>query len=90
MSNHYLKCWPEYFQAVIDGRKTFEVRKKKKNFRTGDRIMLQEYTRQEPIEFTGRFIFYRVTYVLENFIGLNDQYVVLGMIPWNDYPHPLL
>ena len=40
---HYLKIRPEHFQAVIDGRKPFEVRFNDRNFQVGDRVILEEY-----------------------------------------------
>ena len=40
---HHLKTRPEYFQAVIDGRKPFEVRKNDRNFKEGDRVILEEF-----------------------------------------------
>lgn len=40
---HHLKTLPEYFQAVIDGRKPFEVRKDDRGFKPGDKVILEEY-----------------------------------------------
>jgi len=47
---HDLKCWPEYMDAIIDGRKRFEVRETKdRAFSVGDCLLLYEYDpRQEP------------------------------------------
>ncbi|MBO5328152.1 MAG: DUF3850 domain-containing protein [Clostridia bacterium] len=43
MRNKHLKIKPEYFQAVIDGRKPFEIRKNDRKFKVGDEIVLDEY-----------------------------------------------
>lgn len=46
---HHLKTMPEYFQAVIDGKKPFEVRKNDRDFKSGDHCLLEEYLGTERI-----------------------------------------
>lgn len=46
---HHLKTKPEYFQAVINGKKPFEIRYNDRNFQVGDRVILEEYTGKELI-----------------------------------------
>ena len=46
---HRLKIKPEYFQAVINGTKPFEIRYNDRNFQTGDKIILEEYLGKELI-----------------------------------------
>jgi len=59
---HELKCWPEYFEAVISGAKTFEVRKNDRDFRVGDVLLLNEYG---PFSgYTGRETRQIVNYIL--------------------------
>lgn len=38
---HELKCWPQYFDAVAGGEKTFEVRRDDRGFQRGDTVVLQ-------------------------------------------------
>lgn len=41
---HRLKTWPQYFDAVADGRKTFEIRERRdRDFQVGDVLQLDEY-----------------------------------------------
>jgi ASC-1-like (ASCH) protein len=44
MSEHTLKLWPQYFDAVADGRKRFEVRSTRdRTFAVGDVLVLREW-----------------------------------------------
>jgi len=60
---HDLKIWPQYFEAVRDGRKTFELRKWDRDYKEGDRLILREY---DPImeDFTGEKVRAVITYIL--------------------------
>ena len=46
MKDHTLKCWTEFFEAIQDGRKTFEIRKNDRGFQVDDLLILQEW---EPL-----------------------------------------
>ena len=65
MVKHTLKTWPEYFQAVARGAKTFEIRKNDRNFQVGDELELVEYDPREGAGFTGRAIDCKVTYITD-------------------------
>lgn len=75
---HELKCWPGYFQAILDGEKTFEIRKNDREFRVGDTVRLKEY---QPLrqEYTGREKTFVISYVETEFIGITEGFCVLGM-----------
>ena len=60
---HELKILPEYFNAVICGEKTFEIRKNDRNFQRGDVVCLMEYDGLYNA-FTGRQLLIEITYVL--------------------------
>jgi len=40
---HELKIWPQYYEAVANGSKTFELRKNDREFQKGDEVVLKEY-----------------------------------------------
>ncbi|MCP4507046.1 MAG: DUF3850 domain-containing protein [Fuerstiella sp.] len=50
---HELKVWPEYFQPIIDGDKTFEGRKMNREYMTGDKLWLREWCPKDRA-YTGR------------------------------------
>lgn len=73
---HELKTWPPYFEAVVLGFKTFEIRKLDRNFDIGDTLRLREWLPDKE-EYTGRECRVTVTYMtdFEQRIG----YGVLGI-----------
>lgn len=77
MKIHELKTLPQYFVEQVKGAKQFEVRLNDRNFEVGDVLILKEYDNG----YTGTEICVRVTYVLKDFIGLKDGWVVLGTEP---------
>lgn len=56
------KAWPEYFQQIIDGKKTFDLRVNDFNISEGDTLVLNEW---DPLtkKYTGRTIEKQVGYV---------------------------
>lgn len=62
---HEAKILPEWFEALLSGRKSFEVRKDDRDpkYQTGDELFLREF---DGIDYTGRTITAEVTFVLRN------------------------
>ncbi|MBI5077419.1 DUF3850 domain-containing protein [Candidatus Falkowbacteria bacterium] len=58
------KCWPKYFQKIIDGDKTFELRLADFDCAPGDTLALREWD-PETEKYTGREIEKVITYVLK-------------------------
>ena len=76
---HDLKVWPEFFEALITGDKSFEVRKNDRAFRVGDRLLLHEWDNRKK-KFTDRFVEKTVTYVmLGGHFGIANDYIVMGI-----------
>ena len=78
LTTHELKTWPEYFSAVLDGRKGFELRKDDRGFAVGDRLLLKEWNPDTKV-YTGRTLEVEVTYLIKGFTGLQDGYVIMGI-----------
>jgi hypothetical protein len=51
--HHDLKSWPENFQPVADGVKTFDIRTTERDFRVGDTFTLREWD-PKANAYTGR------------------------------------
>jgi ASC-1-like (ASCH) protein len=43
---HRLKTWPEYFEALLSGKKTFEIRKNDRDYQVNDLLLLQKYNHE--------------------------------------------
>ena len=71
---HALKEHPEHFNNVISGKKTFEVRKNDRDYKTGDLLALNEYDPEKKI-YTGRSCLVYIDYILND-----EQYCLPGHI----------
>jgi hypothetical protein len=85
VKTHNLKIWPQWFDAVRVGSKTFEIRKNDRGFAVGDLLVLEEF-RPGVGTYTDRKITRRVTYLIEGddggeLMGLVEGYCALGLGP---------
>jgi hypothetical protein len=86
-THHNLKTWPEPFQAILDGKKTCEIRKcydpvaapDERKFHAGDTLTLSEYDPEASgrVAYTGRAIKVEVTDVRQGW-GLPAGLCVLS------------
>jgi hypothetical protein len=78
-----LKTLAPYFYAVRDGSKTFELRKNDRGFKVGDNIKLVEY---DPVNdlYSGEEIRITVTYILENYGGIQPGWCILGFFMFDN------
>ena len=87
MTEHVLKCLPQFMSRIADGQKTFETRKNDRDFQVGDTLFFQQYNpaRDAQWSFSDRHppIKAKITYMSSDF--QQDGYVVLGIkvIPEN-------
>lgn len=73
---HELKIAPEYFEKVLSKEKTFEFRYNDRNYQVDDILKLKEY---DNGQYTGREISVQITYILQNFEGLKENFVILSI-----------
>lgn len=86
MTEHDLKCWPEFFQPLVEGRKPFDYRLNDRDYQVGDILHQREFV--PPAEdldsagyYTGRSIRHRVTFILDDKLGptMKAGFVVMGL-----------
>lgn len=78
MAVHKLKTWPEFFNQVLAGRKTGELRKDDRGFEADDVIYLEEWD-PETEEYTGRWVRFLATSVLKGGqFGLKKGYCLIS------------
>lgn len=72
---HDLKIRPEYFEAIIRGDKTFEVRFNDRNYQVDDILHLKEY---DGNAYTGRELIAKVAYLLDKPSYCKDGLVIMA------------
>jgi hypothetical protein len=80
MMVHSLKVHPQFWSALEDGRKPFEVRRDDRGFQVGDVLELRHY--DPSFGFVGGRICRRITYILRNEDmpnGVAPGWAVLGL-----------
>ncbi len=78
MTIHTLKCWPEYFEPLISGAKTLDLRLDDRGYVVGDILHSREW---EPMlhSYSGRECWHRVTHIVRNYEGLRPGYVAMSV-----------
>jgi hypothetical protein len=75
---HTLKIWPDYFSAILDGSKTFEIRVNDRDYMEGDTLRLREYD-IDTDTYTGREITRRVGWMAS--ADHDGALVVMSLLP---------
>lgn len=83
MTIRWLKVWPQYFDALVSGEKTFEFRRDDREppYAVGDALVLREYNPEGgDFCYTGRRIQRYVTYVARGGV-IPEGYCVMSVVP---------
>jgi len=78
MKRHNLKTWPEFYQAILEGRKKFELRKDDRGFNVGDILVLREFN-PETEKYSGREMEVTVTYIAKGIFGMTVDQVIMSI-----------
>lgn len=83
---HALKTVNPYYDEVVKGNKTFEVRKHDRPFKIGDKLLLQQYIHEGnqigsgKSGYTGAEEMFVISYILEGGqFGIEKGFCVLGI-----------
>ena len=73
---HSIKLASNYYNDVVSGRKSFELRKNDRGYREGHKLELLEFADGRH---TGRVIRADIVYMLEDYTGLEEGFCILGI-----------
>lgn len=77
---HRLKTWPDYFQAVLTGRKQFELRRDDRGFEPGDLLELVEFDPKRGRETGAAPILAQAGYILRGpCFGLESGFCIIQL-----------
>lgn len=82
---HHIKLGATFFEEVASGEKTFELRKNDRDYKKGDILEMMEFKDGKN---TGRTVRVLVTYILEEFAGLEDGYCIMATSLLNENGEP--
>lgn len=85
---HTLKCWPVYFQAIVSGQKTFDIRRgEDRSYEANDYLDLKEWDPDRQA-YTGAHCVKRVVYVMHGEPFAPAGTWVLGLSQESRFPDP--
>ena len=88
MKRHEVKCWPEFWNPLKTGTKTFELRRNDRDYQVGDELIERQWS-PETHEYVGEErLQFRITYVMQGPIfGLRQGFAILGLGKLNGAAH---
>ncbi len=84
---HQIKVGTTLFEDIESGKKNFTIRKNDRGYKAGDILEKMEFI---DGSYTGRSIRLFVTYMIEDFTGLEDGYCIMGTSLVNEDDKPLV
>lgn len=72
---HQIRLASMHFDDVVSGKKSFELRKNDRGYKEGDFLEMMEFKDGKN---TGRTVRVLVTYLLDDYTGLEDGYCIMG------------
>jgi ParB family chromosome partitioning protein len=72
---HQIRLASMYFDDVCSGKKSFELRKNDRHYKVGDILEMMEFADGKN---TGRSVRVLVTYLLEDYTGIEDGYCIMA------------
>ena len=81
---HELKIYTDFFNAVISGKKTFEIRKNDRNYKVGDMLALNEW---DWNAYTGNSCLVYVDFIIESPEYVKEGMVIMSIKPCTVYKH---
>jgi len=77
-TTHHLKTTQPHFEDIWDGIKKFELRRNDRKFKVNDILVLREWDENKNV-YIGHRIKARIIYILDDFIGLQPGYCIIGI-----------
>lgn len=76
---HDIKAWPEFFEALVDGRKNFEIRFNDRAYNVGHKLRIREFIPSPDGggRYTGREVGRVIIYITNH--EQRRGYIVMGI-----------
>lgn len=72
---HNLKILPQYFNAIVSGKKKFEIRNNDRDFHEGDTVILKEWS--ADFGYTGKQVTKQIGFITD--YEQKPEFVVFGL-----------
>lgn len=83
---HQIRLGASFFDDVCSGKKSFEIRKNDRGYKEGDILEMMEFADGRN---TGRTVRVLVTYMIDEFSGLEDGYCIMATRLLNGNGEPM-